>query len=988
MKIKTLLVCFFALVLLAQGQTAAQPPASILLKGTVTDESGAMIPGATVILKGPEGEKRFGTNESGAYVVTGITPGKYTVRIESIGFTPVQKSGLTLQPSRILTLDATLKIAVSKQQVTVEGETNTVSTEASSNAGAIILRGADLEALSDDPDDLAADLQALAGPSAGPNGGQIFIDGFSNGTLPPKASIREIRINQNPFSSEYDRLGFGRIEVFTKPGTDRFRGQAFFGISEGVFNSRNPYSDNKPSFQSRNFGGSISGPLNKKSSFSIDLERREVDDNAIINATILDSSLNPLRLSESIVTPQRRMHLTQRIDYQLTPKNTLVGRYTFMQNSTENAGIGDFSMQSRGYNADSSSHTLQLTETAMVSARVVNETRFQFLRSSRDSYGNNSVPTVNVLESFTGGGSQVGRAFNYEDRWEIQNYTSWTVNKHAFRGGVRLRYSSQNDTSPQNFGGTFTFGGGFAPILDANNQPIIGSDGKPQTAQITSLERYRRTLLFQAQGLSAAQIRLLGGGATQFSISGGDPLAGVNQADVGLFLQDDWRVRSNFTLSMGLRYETQSNISDWFDLAPRIGFAWAPGAKGGKQKTVVRGGFGMFYSRVDDNLTLQTNRYNGINQQQYIVQNPDFYPAVPLITALDAQKLPQTVRTLDSNARAPYILQSAIGVERQLPKNTTVAVTFTNSRAEHLLRSQNLTALGVAPASELNANTYQYGTGGILRQSQLITNVNSRMSRNISIFSFYVFNHAKSDTDGAGTFPANPADLRADYGRASLDVRHRFVLGSSFTTKYSFRLSPFIIASSGSPFNITAGRDLNNDSVFTDRPAFGEVGQPGVIVTQFGVFNPNPAPGAVIIPRNYGQSPGSFTINLRLSKSIAFGERSTAQGAPPSGEMRGPGGGGPPDGGHGHSGGGPGGMRMSSGGGHSMFDGGSASGRFSLTFSVSAHNLLNHVNPGSPIGNLTSPLFGQSTSLAGGFGPGGSSVANNRRLEFQVRFSF
>ena len=109
------------------------------------------------------------------------------------------------------------------------------------NAGAIILKDKDLEALSDDPDELMSELQALAGPSAGPNGGQIYIDGFTGGQLPPKASIREIRINQNPFSAEYDKLGYGRIEIFTKPGTDKFHGQLFLIGNTAGFNSRNPF---------------------------------------------------------------------------------------------------------------------------------------------------------------------------------------------------------------------------------------------------------------------------------------------------------------------------------------------------------------------------------------------------------------------------------------------------------------------------------------------------------------------------------------------------------------------------------------------------------------------------------------------------------------------------------------------------------------------------------------------------------------------------
>ena len=985
MKMRIGMLCLIALVL-ATVSLSAQTTA-VQIKGSVNDQSGAAIPGATVTVTGQGIVKTFGTNEVGQYTISGLPPGTYTIRLTSNGFTPVERAGVEIQPGKTLMLDAQLTIASGKQEVTVAADANTVSTEASSNAGAIVLREADLQALSDDPDDLEADLQALAGPSAGPNGGQIFIDGFSNGKLPPKSSIREVRINQNPFSSEYDRLGFGRIEVFTKPGTDKYRGQAFFSDSNNVFNARNPFSNNKADFQSRFFGGNPSGPISKKSSFFVDVERREIDDNALINATTLDSNLNPLSINQSVVTPQRLTTVSPRVDYQLTPKNTLVARYTYSQNTHDDAGVGGFSLLSQGYNTALESHNVQLTETAMVSPRAINETRVQFYRTRNDNYGNNTIPALSVADAFSGGGSQIGRSWNTDDRWEFQNYTSWTVGRHALKAGARLRYSSQSDDSSKNFGGSFAFSGGQGPLLDANYQPILGADGNPVIGQITSLDRYRRTLYFQQLGYSSTLIRQLGGGATQFSIVGGTPLAKVAQTDLGAFVQDDWRVKPNFTLSLGLRYETQTNIHDWTDFAPRIGFAWAPGAKNSRQKTVVRGGFGMFYSRFDDNYTLQTIRYNGANQAQYIVINPDFFPTIPVFSQLSA--LPQTITMKDPSLRAPYILQTAISVERQLPANTTVALTFTDSRVDHLYRSTVLTD----PSGQLAGDrVYEYQSNGILRQNQLILNVNSRLTRNISINSFYVFNHANSDTDGAGSFPANPNDLSLDYGRSSLDVRHRFMLMGSVATKYNIRFSPFIMASSGAPFNITLGQDLYGDSLLTARPAFAaDPNAPGVIVTRFGAFDPIPKPGEQIIPRNYGQGPGTFSVNFRLSKTFGFGRNrsETAAAAGPGGGDMGGGmrgmRGGPGGGGGGR---GPGGG-MGMGGGRGGFGGGggdTTNRRYNVTLSAMARNVLNHVNPGPPVGNLTSPLFGQSLALGGG--GFGNSAAYNRRLEFQMRFSF
>src|SRR5205085_6215081 len=211
-------------------------------RGVIADESGALIPGAKVTITGPRGFTRTVTSGAdGSYAVNALPAGDYTVVTTSPGLTQFQPAKVSMGGAT-QSVNLQLRVAVESQQVTVqETAAPTVSTDPTSNAGQLILRQEDLQALSDDPDDLAADLQALAGPSAGPNGGQIFIDGFTGGRLPPKESIREVRINSNPFSAEYDRLGFGRIEIFTKPGTDKFRGMGFFNIRDGIFNSRNPY---------------------------------------------------------------------------------------------------------------------------------------------------------------------------------------------------------------------------------------------------------------------------------------------------------------------------------------------------------------------------------------------------------------------------------------------------------------------------------------------------------------------------------------------------------------------------------------------------------------------------------------------------------------------------------------------------------------------------------------------------------------------------
>ena len=990
-----------ALLALAPAATSLAQPSAGALRGQVTDESGAVIPGATVTLTNFAGvSKTLTTAADGTFHATDLAPGRYTVRAFAAGMAMYENTAVEIAAGKPVPLNIGLKVSLEKQQVTVQDQPGAaVSTEASNNASALVLRGADLDALSDDPDDLQADLQALAGPSAGPNGGQIYIDGFTGGTLPPKASIREIRINQNPFSAEFDRLGFGRIEVFTKPGSDKFHGQVHFNFGDDVLNARNPYAGNKPPYQQREYGANLSGPMNKRASFFTDFERREIDDNAIINATILDPSFNIVPFSEGVVAPQRRTTFGQRIDYQLSTNNTLTGRYHYRRTGLDDAGIGQFSLLSRAYNTLDTEQTLQLTETAVINTRAVNETRFQFIRENLDQNGNNSIPAISVLEAFTGGGAQVGRAINRQNHWELQNYTSIVQGRHVVKFGVRARAIDLTDVSPQNFGGTFTFSGGPAPELDSQNQIVLGPDGKPVMEQIQSIERYRRTAVFQNLGMSPEEIRALGGGASQFTIAAGKPEADVLQTDVGLYVQDDWRLRPNVTLSLGLRYETQTNIHDWHDLGPRVGFAWAPGARGSRPgKTVVRGGFGMFYDRFSEGLVLQAERFNGITQQQYVVINPNFYPVVPAIGSLTGDQTTQSIRSISKDLRTPYIMQTAIGVERQLPRNTTFAVTFTNSHAVHLLRARDINAplagtfdpaivgSGLRPFGDIG-DIFEYESTGILNQNQMIANLTSRLNRSFTLFTFYVLNHAMSDTDGATTIAPNPYDLSHEYGRSSLDARHRFMMGGSFVVKGNIRLSPFIIVRSGAPFDITTGRDLLGDTVFTSRPAFaGDLTGAGIVDTAFGNFNLNAPPGALVIPRNYGEGPGYFTINLRVGRTFGFGPRKeTSANAMPG---AGGGGGGGRGGDHGGGRGGPGGMRMGGGGGgfHSIFGDASTDHRFNLVLAASARNLLNSTNPGQYTGDLNSPFFGRANSLAGSFGP--AANAGNRRIELQLRLMF
>lgn len=994
----------FIIILLGVTTAFSQQNGSI--RGAITNELTQVIVGATVKVIDADGkEKTATTDSSGNFVVNGLKPGIYTIVVEAKGFS-VASDTVEVVAGKAQEVTIALSVEIQQEEVNVNPDAQ-LSTSQEDNKSALVLKPEDLEGLPDDPDELAQALLALAGGAAGPNGGQIYIDGFTGGRMPPKEAIREIRINQNPFSAEYDRLGFGRIEILTRPGFDRFRGSANFMFNDESLNSRNPYANTRAPHQQRNYGFNFGGPIKKgKSSFFLDFNRREGDDNSLVNAIVLDSALNPLSFNQTVLVPTRSLSFSPRFDYAINTNNTLVGRYSYSKRTTDNRGVGNYSLPSLAFETGGTNQSIQLTETAILTGSIVNETRFQF-NSSRDTRtGDNTIPTLSVSEAFTTGGAQVGNSYTNTKEFEISNITTWIFKSHTFKFGSRLEGVSITDHSESNFGGTVSF---------------FGSTG------LTSLEQYKQRLL------GSTQARFL---PSQFSITIGNPDSSVKQYEFGGFFTDDWRARQNLTLSFGLRYENQNNIESNINFAPRFSFAWSPGGGGNRQpKMVLRGGAGIFYNRIGENTSLQTIRFDGQRQIQYIIRNNpivedtaannllrqiQFAPSGAVTNIPTAAQLgaftgtTSVIRQIAGTAQAPYTMQTAFSVERQLPRNTTVTATYIWARSLHLLRQRNVNSpiiigydavLNRPILQAVGSPLYQYETSGKNNQNTLSVNVNTRFSPKFSIFANYTLSKISSDVDGS-SFPEYTYDLSNEYGRSSFDSRHRFNLFGNITLPWQISFNPFMIISSGRPFNIITGLDTNGDLQINERPTFAtDLTRPSVRVTPFGTFDLNPLPGQTTIPRNYGQGPGSVTVNLRMSKTFGFGSLPGRNAsAQQQGGQGGDGNRGGGAGGGGGRGGGGGNVVFAGGGGGGRgggggFGGGGNEKRFNLTFSVSVNNLLNTNNQGNPVGNLSSPFFGISNNGGGGFGGGGfggggvffgggGGGGGNRRVDLSLRFSF
>jgi hypothetical protein len=463
---------------------------------------------------------------------------------------------------------------------------------------------------------------------------------------------------------------------------------------------------------------------------------------------------------------------------------------------------------------------------------------------------------------------------------------------------------------------------------------------------------------------------------------------------------------------MGLRYERQTNISSNYNFAPRLFFAWAPGgtsvgggpgapASSSSPKMVIRGGMGVFYDRFGERATLLANRFNGSNQLDFRVFDPERLDEtvfslnsatnVPTLETLAAFASPQIVRRIAPDFQAPTFVMTAINFERQLPSKFTMFLVAFNYRGKHLLRVRNINAPlpGTYDPENPNAAVRPFGNVGDIHYYESSARFNDyrffggvrrQMSKGFSVFANFGTGKGKTDTDCifgsiASCFPADSYDASNEYSRVAFIPSANFFIGGTLVVpKLKVNLNPFIVYSSGRPFNIITGRDTNGDGVFTERPAFAtaETDPANLRRTRFGDFDLDPKPGQELIPRNYGLGPSFFAINLGMSRAIMFGDvPATAAAAPAAGGTPAP------------AQGQAAGARPSGGGP-------SAEKRYTLTFSVNILNLLNSTNLTNPIGNLSSPRFGESTSTSGsfGFGPSGSAAAGNRRIQLQVRFGF
>jgi hypothetical protein len=847
--------CLYVLatLCLATAVVGAQEP-DARLRVTVVDQTAGRIPEATVTVNGTEGQRAAEESRTAGVFLVSLRSGKYSVAATAAGFAPGSVD-VELTPNGLTEVSIQLHLVVT-EKVTVEG------LRLQSLKGRI-LTAEDLKLLPNNETEMRYMLLELAGSRGRPGDIAIYVDGFSDfRRLPPRAAIELIQINAEPYSAEFAEPGTRRIEIITKPGSEGTFRELKSDFNDETLNATDAFATGKPALQRRSFSSYYSAPIiPNKWGFYAYAGRWEQDENAVINATVLNNLSQPVPFSAALGAPFRENNLTLNSGYALGTQVRLMTEYSRNTTAGENQGLrsGGFRLPDQAYELDNVANIGRLSLLSVLGPTTVHELRVRVADERNTSRAVSNHQAVMVLDSFMSGGNQESR-LNDQSNAKLQVDTKLTrsFGRHTLNTGVQLDRLGRTVVNAADFGGTFIFGAD--TLRDENGVPI--GNGDSQLGEITPLENYVRTLTGAP-----------GAAPTMFTITRGDPRAALAQWEFAAYAQSDWRPSDHLTLSYGLRYEAQTNLNDRLNLAPRFGFAWSPGG----DKGLIRAGAGVFYDRVDLSLTLDPLRLEKL--QRFVVPRPNFFfvgPPGELGAAAD-----QTLLRKSEDLLAPRRLMSNVSYERELawkPFKSSLfgAVGYTWEHASRLPRLLDTNAPLLPESPRPNAEAGQlllYDSVGRSARRELQLSLRAGFNAGSRIYTNYSLSSTRGDADSPLELPASSYNLAAEYGAAQTHERHRFFISGNVVLPRSWMLVPSFTASSGRPFNILTGLDNNSDGHLTDRPGFADAAaDPDAIRTPWGLLDPTPEPGESVIPRNFGRGTAQYKFDMMIMKTVMLGK--------------------------------------------------------------------------------------------------------------------
>jgi hypothetical protein len=846
---------------------AQQPCADgMRIDGVVTDPTGAVIPGARV--QASSGATAL-TDATGRYVFACEPGTSITIAADATGFATATNHAHARVGS---VAHVNLKLSVASVETNVVVHANASGGD---SAGSTVLGTEAVERLSDDPDDLLRELQTMAAGGGGAPGGAIIsVNGFQNGSpLPPKASIAEIRINPDPFSSQYERAPWiaPNIEITTKPGAKAFHGALFFVESDSAFDATDPFSVTATPASKQRYGFELSGPvIGRNSDFFLALEKRDINEFNVVDAETLDRGYNPAPLEQTVAAPQHLWIGSARGDWQITSND--VATFSFSSNFSNlgNQGVGGLNIATSGFNSLQSEYDLRLLNTQILSSHLLNETRIGYSWLTTEQTPLSPEPSLMVAGYFTGGGATSGNLNDRERDLEADDDFIFTRGKHSLKVGLQSLAFFIRDYDPDTFNGAFVFGGGSAPVLDANNNPT------GETTTINALEQYRRSLL-----------NLPGGAPTTFKICTGTPVVPETQWRLALYVQDRAKLTQHLTVNAGLRYQLQTSPGTFANFAPRAGLAWAPDKK---SNWLIHLSGGMFINPVDPAYALQAKRLNGVRQQEKTIYSPNFQspmtPAPGSISVDTIWQLPSTVTQLPS-------LMAQTGLGHEFPHHWHLQANLDYGAAWDWMRQTNINAptvassIGAAPNPltallaprpiAVNENIFRYEQLAYRRGGLVEFALEQNSYKRFNLSADYL--HLDFRSDGGfrlGDLPgaANPQSAYSEKGESARwdsEMPNLFFASANLNLPFKIDLSSLLDFESGHPYNITTGTDANGDGDFNDRPSYASAPGPGVYSTPFGLLTTNTVNGDV--PRNLGTMPAQLHLDTNLSREFALNPR-------------------------------------------------------------------------------------------------------------------